>query len=118
MLQLAHLARPLLVQAAPVAAAPFEHVHVLAEQVLAVESNVYPASQLAQIFAEFVVQLAPVAAVPPEQVQVFARHDPELNRYPALQLAQIAVLLVQADPVAALPLLQVQVFAAQDLSEL
>merc|ERR1711924_469553 len=61
----AQMAAPSVMQAAPVAATPFEQVHVLAEH--AEPANMYPALHDAQMAALFVVQAAPVAATPFEQ---------------------------------------------------
>lgn len=57
-LQVAQMAAPLVVQAEPVAAAPFAQVHVLAEH--AEPTKVYPASQIPQLAAPWTEQDTPV----------------------------------------------------------
>jgi hypothetical protein len=70
-----HIAAPSVVQAVPVAASPFSHVHELAAH--ASPALLYPASHSSHIAAPSVVQAAPVAASPFSHVHELATHDRE-----------------------------------------
>jgi hypothetical protein len=67
LLQVAQISALLAVQAAPVAATPFEQVQLLAWQTF--PFFVKPVLQVPQISALLAVQAAPMAAYPFEQVQ-------------------------------------------------